>query len=139
MALRRFNNLYIAKQFFSDEVFLEERFVIGKETSNAKIVNVKRQRKCFNCLSGIKANSSCYTFNPYKKPRYWVCLNCLPKPNGKPLLKTVGEEGLYYCEGLDNLGNRMDYNTLVNHNLEDFWLGDLEKKHLSDSYGIGQD
>ena len=43
MALRRFNNLYVAKQFFCDEVFLEERFVIGKETSNAKIVNVKRQ------------------------------------------------------------------------------------------------
>ena len=33
----------------------------------------------------------------------------------------------------------MDYNTLVNHNLDDFWLCDLEKKHLSDSYGIGQD
>lgn len=55
------------------------------------------------------------------------------------MLKKVGEEGLYYSDGLDNMGNRMDYNTLVNYGLEDFWKGDLENKYLSDSYGIGQD
>ena len=133
MVLKRFNNLYIAKQFWCDEIFLEERFVVGKETSNAKIVKIRQQRKCFNCLSDIKINSFCYTFNPYKKPRYWVCLNCLPKPNEKPLLKKVGEEGLYYSDGLDNMGNRMDYNTLVNYGLDDFWEGKLENKYLTNT------
>lgn len=42
MALKRFNNLYIAKQFWGDEIFLEERFVVGKETSNAKIVKIRQ-------------------------------------------------------------------------------------------------
>jgi len=129
----------VQKPFSSLVEYQKEIKVTGTETSNGKVVTVKSPRVCTNCREDIMTGSRSFSFNPKGKPRYWICLSCLPEPNGETLVSKVGEEGLLYSKYRDSLGNPMDYRTMRNTGGLADWEDRLEYQIESEAIGLGQD
>lgn len=140
MTLKMECKTFAIKIPFSTLVEYEKEIrVTGTETSNGKVVTIRTPRTCANCLDNIPAGNRSFSFNPKDKPRYWICLSCLPEPNGEPLVAKVGEEGIFYSRYRDKLGNPMDYRTMCNTGGLPDWEDRLEEQIESEAIGLGQD
>lgn len=110
---------------------------ILEETNNFKIVKVKKERACRLCGDIILAGDKSYSVSPYKKPRYWVCLNCLPEPN-KSIIHLIGEDEVFFGKvERPILPYLTEHDLTVDEEqyegfLRDYWKANVERKILED-------
>ena len=75
------NNQKIGIRYFSESIVEINEITLEDPNSNCKVVKIKADRICKDCGCTLVKGTRCYTFNPKRKPRYWVCFSCLPEPN----------------------------------------------------------
>lgn len=75
------NNQKIGIRYFSESIVEINEITLEDPNSNCKVVKIKADRTCKDYGCTLAKGIRCYTFNPKRKPRYWVCFNCLPEPN----------------------------------------------------------
>lgn len=75
------NNQKIGIRYFSESIVEINEITLEDPNSNCKVVKIKADRTCKDCGCTLAKGIRCYTFNPKRKHRYWVCFNCLPEPN----------------------------------------------------------
>lgn len=78
---RLVNTQTIGVRYFSESIVEINEITLEDPNSNCKVVKIKADRTCKDCGCRLEKGTRCYTFNPKRKPRYWVCFNCLPEPN----------------------------------------------------------
>lgn len=78
---RLVNTQKIGVRYFSEAIVEINEVTLEDPTSNCKVVRIKADRTCKDCGCTLAKGTRCYTFNPKRNPRYWVCFNCLPEPN----------------------------------------------------------
>lgn len=92
-------------------IYEENHFILENESSNFKVVKVKKDRCCAECSKRIQLGSRCYTINPKGKGRRWVCFDCMPEHDFKEEHK-IGDARLLYSEEVDNWGRHKAYHEL---------------------------
>lgn len=92
-------------------IYEENHFILENESSNFKVVKVKKDRRCAECSKCIQAGSRCYTINPKNKGRRWVCFDCMPEHDTKEVYK-IGDGRILYSEETDNWGRHKAYHEL---------------------------
>lgn len=108
-----------------------------EESSNFKIVKVKKERACRLCRDVILEGAKSYSISPYKNPRYWVCLNCLPEPN-KSIIHLIKEDDVFFGKVERPLLPCLTEHDLTVDDeqyegfLRDDWKGNVERKILED-------
>lgn len=78
---RLVNTQKIGVRYFSEAIVEINEITLEEPNSNCKVVTIKADRTCKDCGCTLVKGIRCYTFNPKRKPRYWVCFQCLPEPN----------------------------------------------------------